>query len=150
MALLAAKLYDPAAAVSKATTAAIGMTAFDTTNLRHVVTTPANGIIGVSIMCAIHGAATCPQILLGVLDGATVRGRIAPEITVSNLATTSIYVAKAEFLITGLTGGASITLDAAYGVETLVASTNIKYGGPNGTTANDAFGGFRYELYSIA
>jgi len=34
MALLAGVAYDPAAAVTKATSAALAMTAFDTTNLR--------------------------------------------------------------------------------------------------------------------
>ncbi len=36
---------------------------------------------------------------------------------------------------------------AAYGVETLVASTGLKYGGPNNTTANDAFGAFQFEIW---
>ena len=46
----------------------------------------------------------------------------------------------------GLSPG-PLNVDAAYGVETLVASTGIKYGGPNNTTANDAFGGFAFEAW---
>lgn len=38
MNLLGAKLYDPAGAVSKATSSLLAMTAFDTTNLRLTVT----------------------------------------------------------------------------------------------------------------
>jgi hypothetical protein len=40
MALLAGVAYDPAAAVTKATSAALAMTAFDTTNLRVTFTGP--------------------------------------------------------------------------------------------------------------
>lgn len=150
MSLLSAVNYDPAAAVTKNTTAALAMTALDTTNLRlPVFTVPGSGNVLVRMQCTIHGAATCPQILLGVLDGATVKHRQAPKIRASNLATTTLYVAEAQFVITGLTPAASIsTWDAAYGVETLVASTGIKYGGPNNTTANDAFGAFVFEAWA--
>jgi hypothetical protein len=33
-------------------------------------------------------------------------------------------------------------------VETVVASTGLKYGGPNNTTTNDAFGGFAFEVWA--
>jgi hypothetical protein len=49
MALLAGVAYDPAAAVTKATSAALAMTAFDTTNLRVTFTAPANGKVLVRI-----------------------------------------------------------------------------------------------------
>ena len=52
----------------------------------------------------------------------------------------------ADFVIPGLTPGPAVW-DAAYAVEVVVASTGLKYGGPNNATANDAFGGFSFEIY---
>lgn len=151
MGLLAGTLYDPSTAVNKVTTAALAMTALDTTNLRLTFTAPANGIVLVRLKGVIHGATTFPQILLGVLDGSTVKGRAAPRASVggTNLAT-SFMVAESLFLVTGLTPSTSYTWDAAYGVETLVASTGLKYGGPNDTTGNNAWGGFTYEIWNTA
>lgn len=147
MNLLAAKLYDPASAVSKSTATLIAMTAFDTTNLRLAVVVPAHGMVRFRLRCMLEGATTFPQILLGVLNGSTVVGRVAPHTTLDGTAlATTFAVLDAEFTVTGLTPG-STNFDAAYGVETVVASTNIKYGGPNNTTANDAFGGFVFEAW---
>lgn len=150
MALLAGTLYDPAAAVTKNTTAALAMTALDTTNLRLTFTVPANGIVAVRLFGVMHGATTFPQILLGVLEGATVRGRVAPTATMCGTALATTFVAiEAVYLVTGLTPAATPNWDAAYGVETLVAATGIKYGGGNNTTANEAFGGFGFEIYTV-
>lgn len=151
MALLAGTLYDPGTAVSKATTAALAMTAIDTTNLRLTFTAPANGAVLVRLAGTLHGATTFPQILLGVLDGSTVKGRVAPQAVLGGtaLATTMVNV-EALFVVTGLTPSTSYTWDAAYGVETLVASTGLKYGGPQDSTANNAFGGFVYEIWTTA
>lgn len=147
MNLLGAILYDPAGSVTKACTSNIAMTAFDTTNLRLTVTVPAHGMIRVKMSCAIEGAATFPQILLGMLVGSTVTGRISPQITINGTAlSTTRAVAVAEFTVTGLTPGSTV-FDAAYGVEFLVASSNIRYGGPNNTTASDAWGGFQFEIW---
>jgi hypothetical protein len=126
------------------------MTAFDTTNLRLNFTVPASGKVMVRIMCTVHGATTFPTILLGVLEGATVRGRQSP---LGGLKTTAVATAmvtqEAVFLVSGLTPSASLNWDAAYGVETIIASTGIKYGGPNNATANDAFGGIAYEIWDV-
>lgn len=147
MNLLGAALYDPAGAVSKATSSLLAMTALDTTNLRLTVTVPAHGFIRVRMSCMLEGATTFPQILLGVLVGATVKGRVAPQVTINGTAVaTTFAVASAEFTITGLTPGSTV-FDAAYGVETVIASTNIKYGGPDNTTTNDAFGAFCFEIW---
>jgi hypothetical protein len=147
MNLLNAILYDPAGAVTKNTTAGQAMTAFDTTNLRLAITVPAHGFLRVKIMCAIHGATTYPAILLGVMDGATIRGRVAPQQSLGGTATATAFVCcYADFVIGGLTPGA-MNLDAAYGVETGIASTGIKYGGANDTTVNNAFGGFSFEVW---
>jgi hypothetical protein len=51
-------------------------------------------------------------------------------------------------VVTGLTPSATLVWDAAYGVETVVASTGLKYGGPNDTTGDNAFGGFAFEVWS--
>lgn len=148
MALLNGKLYDPAVAVNKVTTAAIALTALDTVNLRLTFTVPASGKVLVRLAGVLHGATTAPQIVLGVLEGATVKGRCAPMLGGGNMAATTLIVAEAVFLVVGLTPAASLTWDAAYGVETLVASTGLKYGGPNDTTANNNFGGFAFEIWA--
>jgi hypothetical protein len=146
--LLAGTLYDPATAVSTATTSNLAMTALDTTNLRLTFNAPGSGKVWVRIRCATSGATTYPMILLGVLDGATVKGRVSPFGGVLGTGVSSTRVGQdAGFLVTGLTGGTSYTWDAAYGVEVTVASTGIKYGGPNNTTTNDAWGGVVFEVW---
>lgn len=148
MNLLAGTLYDPAVAVNKVTTAAIALTALDTTNLRLVFSVPPSGRVLVRLGAVLHGATTFPSILLGVLEGSTVRGRAAPAQELGNTAVaTALVRVDVEFLVTGLTPGTSTTYDAAYAVETLIAATGLKYGGPNNATANDAFGGFRFEIW---
>lgn len=147
MNLLGAKLYDPAVAVNKVTTALLAMTALDTTNLRIAFTIPAHGLVRVKLAGVLHGAATLPAILLGVMNGATVVGRVAPLGQGGATAVaTGLVTVVADFVVSGLAPGA-VSWDAAYGVETLVAATGLKYGGPNNTTANDAFGAFVFEVW---
>ena len=151
MPLLAGILYDPAVAVTRNTTAAIAMTALDTVNLRIAFTVPANGTVLVHLCGTLHGATTFPQILLGVMEGATVRGRVAPQVVIGGGAAATTFAAvEALFVVPGLTPGAALTWDAAYAVETLVAGTGLKYGGPNNVTGNDAFGAFAYEIWTTA
>lgn len=148
MAVLVAIGYDPTTAVTAATTAALAMTALDTTNLRATFTVPTNGKVLVRMMCTVHGATTFPSILLGVLQGSTVIRRVSPIGGLKNTAVaTAMATQEAVFAVTGLTAGASLSWDAAYGVETLVAATGIKYGGPNDATANNAFGAFVFEIW---
>lgn len=146
MACLGAVLYDPATQQSKATSAALAMTAFDTTNARITFTAPSNGIVLCRVRCAQTGAATEPSILFGVLDGSTVRGRSAPMSGRQN-GTTMRRGREAVFLVNGLTGGNSYTFDAAYGVELAVASSVLVYGGPNNSTAGDAAGALAFEVW---
>jgi hypothetical protein len=148
MNLLAGTTYDPAAAVTKATSALLAMTAVDTVNLRLTVAVPPSGRVLWKVDGgALHGAATFPAILVGVMEGATVRGRKAPECDVTNLAATSFASVRSEGLITGLVPAASLVLDLAYAVETIVAATGWKYGGPNDATANNAFGGITFTVW---
>lgn len=148
--LLAATLYDPAAAVSQATTAALAMTAMDTTNLRLAFTAPTSGDVLVHMRGVLHGATTFAQIMMGVLSGATVMGRGDPMGGLAETAlVTSRMVQESMFSVTGLTAGSAQTWDAAYGVETGVASTGLKYGGPNDTTTDNAFGGFLFEIWGL-
>ena len=146
MNLLNGKIYDPAASVNKVTTAALAMTALDTANLRLAITVPAHGFVRFRLAGTLHGAATLPQIVLGVMNGAAIVGRASPMVGGSNLAATSLYKVEADFVVGGLAPGA-MNVDAAYGVETLVAATGLKYGGANNATANDAFGGFSFEAW---
>lgn len=155
MTLLAGTLYDPAVAVSKATSSLLAMTAIDTTNLRLTFTTPAatydgsHAAVLVKLRGVIHGATTSPQILLGVLQSTTVIGRVTPIGGWKNpsLLATSQVTVEALFVVPLLTPSSSVTWDAAYGVDVVAASTGLKYGGPDNTTTNDAFGGFAFEVY---
>ena len=145
--LLDGKHYDPGTAVDKVTTGLLAMTALDTTNLRLTVTIPSSGRILVRLRGTLHGAAGNASVMLGVLDGSTVRMRQAGLISLQSTAgATDLVAIEACSVLTGLTPG-SMTLDAAYGVETVVASSGLKYGGPNDTTVNNAFGGFTFEVW---
>lgn len=147
MTLLAGTLYDPAVAVSHSTAAALAITAFDTANLRLPCPVPASGRIMVRQQCVLHGATTIPQTLFALLEGGTVKGRVAPKTFYSGALASSMWTVEALFVVSGLTPGFH-TFDAAYGVETGVAATGFKYGGPNDAVANNAFGGFVFEIWS--
>jgi hypothetical protein len=136
--LLGAKLYDPAVKVNKSTAALLAMTALDTVNLRLTVTVPASGFILVRMQCAGLNS-TIPAILLGVMEGAVIRGRTA---SVPRLEQGTFT----EFVIPGLTPGA-ITLDAAYSVKIVGAATNLSYGGPDDAVASSAAGAFSYSIW---
>jgi len=149
MSLLAALAYDPATAVLKSTAANLAMTAFDTTNARLTFTAPSNGAVLVRIHCGIPNPATGATVLLGVLDGATVRMR---QITMGNGlvggANADWFGAEAVAVISGLTSGNSYTWDAAYGIESPSTAGNIKYGGPDDAVGNDGFGALIFEIWS--
>jgi hypothetical protein len=145
--LLAAKLYDPAVAVSKATSALLAMTAFDTANLRLAVTVPAHGMVRFRLMCTLTGATTFPVVLLGVLNGATVVGRATPtDFPGTANAATQTAPAWSTSTATGLAPGAA-NFDAAYAVQVVVAATNFKYGGPNTNAGANAWGAFVFEAW---
>lgn len=133
MALLAGTCYDPGTAVSKSGGTRTVMTAFDTTNLRLTFTAPSNGIVMVRIRCVVQAVgATYPTILLGVLDGSTVKGRVSPVGCLPGTAAANTRpTMEALFTVGGLTPSSSYTWDAAYAVEVLLSSSNIKYGGPD-------------------
>lgn len=149
--LLAAKCYDPATVASNATSSLLAMTALDTTNLRVTFTSPASGNVFVKLRAPVTGSATCPGVMLGVLDGATVRGR-QPAMIAKNYPTTPLtttnYMCDLRAMVLGLAPGTSFTWDAAYGVETASASTNIKYGGPNDAVGADAWGAASFEVWA--
>jgi hypothetical protein len=147
MGLLAGTLYDPSTAASGAVSSLQAMTALDTTNLRLTFTAPSNGAVRVVMRSNVSGATTSPSILLGVLDGATVRGRQVPHHGRFTAGATQYETVTASFLVTGLTAGQSYTWDAAVGVEFAVASSVLKWGGPNNSTASDAWGGFAFEIW---
>lgn len=150
--LLGSKMYDPTggAMIDKATTSLLAMTALDTTNLRLVFNAPASGKVLVRMGGSIMGATTAPQILFGVLDGATVRARTTPcGAHKTTATTTTLLTVEGECIVSGLTPDTEYTWDAAYAVQVVLASTGIKYGGPNNTTASDAAGGFLYEIWRV-
>jgi hypothetical protein len=144
MKLLNAVNYDPGTAVNKSTASLLAMTALDTTNLRLPVTVPAHGFLRFHMRTILRGAATNPQIALGVLNGSTVVGRQVPKADM--VSATRWVTIDADFTVGGLTPGAA-SFDAAYAVQIVVAATNISYGGPNDAAGNDAFGGFLFEIW---
>jgi len=147
MGLLAAVTYDPASRTDKAGTALLAMTALDTTNLRVTFTAPASGNVLVRMRTLYRGSAS-PMYLLGVLDGSTVRGRLAPSANKAGATATQRHILEAEFLVTGLTPGNSYTWDAAYAVQVVVASSGqISYGGPDDASSDTATGAFCFEVW---
>lgn len=148
MPILASTLYDPAVLdVSKLTSALLAMTALDTTNLRLTFTVPANGSVLVRQQSCIVGATTYPRILMGILEGATVRLRQSPVGGLLNGIGSDFMPVEVAAVVSGLTPGALLTWDAAYGVEVVVAATHFDMGGPNDAVGNDATGGFAYEVW---
>jgi hypothetical protein len=152
MACLGAVNYDPGTRVQKSTAAALAMTALDTTNLRITFTAPSNGSVSARLKGQTHGgtAGVGPGMYLGVLDGATVKGRLCPVTGSAEAAATTQNTREAIFVVTGLTPSSSYTWDAAYGVEGVGAASNLEYGGPNNTTTDDAAGAFQFEVWETA
>lgn len=145
--LLNAINYDPATLVTKATSTAAAMTAFDTTNLRLSFSAPPTGRVLVRLRCALGGSTTVPGVYLGLLDGVTVVMRSAPSVPGYAAGSALLYAAEAVFTVTGLTSGTTYTWDAAYGVEYPVSSTSLRYGGPNDATSSNAAGAFHFEVW---
>jgi len=90
------------------------------------------------------------SILLGVLDGATVKGRIASNLgrwSRGTPAATDFNVVGGVFTV-DVTPSTSYTWDAAYGVELAAASTGLKWGGPDNNSGANAWGGFAYEIWA--
>lgn len=147
MACLGSVLYDPTTAATASTASALAMTAFDTTNARITFTAPANGTVLVKLVVAHKGSSTGAMPLLGVLEGATVRGRQAPIRPVRGIGSNILAAHESVFLVTGLTPGNSYTWDAAYGVEFAVASTQFGWGGPNDAVNTNAYGALSFEVW---
>jgi hypothetical protein len=148
MALLASAAYDPAAAVTESTTALLAMTAMDTTNLRLTFNAPANGRVLTRLRLPYHGATPFAQVLLGILESATVKSRVVPMGGITNTALATSHLAlEALTVVPGLTPGAALTWDAAYGVEVVSGAGGLKYGGPNDAVTNNAFGSCCFEVY---
>jgi hypothetical protein len=149
MSCIAAITYDPAVQVLKSTAALLAMTVLDTTNLRITFTVPANGRVLVRLAAAVSGSTSAPSIYLGVFEGGTLKGRrLASHMAGGAITSTSNYATEAYFIVTGLTPGASLTWDAAYGVEVNTALTNLKYGGPDDAVSNNADGPFCFEVWT--
>jgi len=147
---LASKLYDPASAATLSTTALLAMTAMDTTNLRLTFTVPPSGRVLWRVKAGFHGSTTTGQVLIGVMESSTVRGRVAPVMTVgAGSLATAILSCNGSGVVTGLTPGAVLTWDAAYGVETISGAGGLKHGGPNDTTTDNAFGATAFEIWSV-
>jgi hypothetical protein len=150
MNLLFGKLYDPTSAVTAFTTSTTGVAivAFDTTNLRATFTVPPSGYVRVRMSAQLHGATTFPTILYAVMSGSGIVARQQPMQSLGNTAVATAQVkAESDFIVAGLVAGEAKTWDAGYGIEVGVTATGVKYGGPNNTTANDAFGGFAFEVW---
>lgn len=150
MSLLASATYDPVTAVTKSTATLQAMTAMDITNLRLSFTVPPNGRVQARMAGVIHGAITFPQILIGIMEGAVIKGRAAPMAPLSGTALATTFQSfDTLIVVSGLVADASLSWDAAWSVETVVAATGIKYGGPNDALGNNAFGAFQFQIWSV-
>jgi hypothetical protein len=151
MSCLGSFAYDPATAATKSAAAALAMTAIDTANARVTFTVPASGKVLVRQAANISGGSAtpwCPSILLGVLQGATVIHRQAPAIGPAIVgAAGAFFKAETSFVVSGLTPGASLSWDMAYGVELAATGAAIKYGGPNDATASTAWGALVMDVW---
>ena len=150
MNLLFGTCYDPTSAVTAFTTSTTGVAivAFDTTNLRATFTVPPSGYVRVRMSAQVHGATTYPTILFAVMSGAGIVKRQSPMQSLGNTAVATARVkTESDFIVSGLTAGEAKTWDAGYGIEVGIASTGVKYGGPNDAIANNAFGGFAFEVW---
>lgn len=147
--LLVRKNYDPAGAlVTKSLAAAAAMAAVDTTNLRNTFTVPSNGIVMVRQQTMMTGTTDQAGILLGCLESTTVRGRQVPNMVGRPSGSASGKIGcEVLYPITGLTPSASVSLDAAYGIEGALASCVLGYGGPNDTTTVNAHGAYVFEVW---
>lgn len=146
--LLNAINYDPATLVTHATSSALVMTPFDTTNLRVTFAAPPTGRVLVRIRVPLAGSTYAPGVLLGLMDttGIVVMRSLATTVGYTGNASVP-YPMEVQFVISGLTAAQSYTWDAAYGVEFPVGSTSLRYGGPNDATANNAYGAFLFEVW---
>lgn len=147
MRLLAGTHYDPAVAVTKTTATASVLAAFDTSNLRLTFTAPSTGNVLVRSRVPITGATTSAMVLFGVLDGATVKCRQPPVVGRGGAASAAIQSGACSMVVTGLTPGTSYSWDLAWATEFPVASSVLKYGGPDVGTASTAAGGVAYEIW---
>lgn len=148
--LLGIAYYDPPTAGTASLSSLQAMTAVDTTNLRATFTTPSSN--GTAVLVRLRGttsgATSQSQTLLGVLDGATVKGRAAPVASRVVGSQAGMMSNEAAFLVTGLSSNTSYSWDYAVGVEVAVGSCALKYGGPNDTTASNAYGAASLEIWS--
>jgi hypothetical protein len=131
------------------------MTAFDTTNARITFTAPASGKVRWREAVAFRPGASGSVIglMLGVLDGATVRARQTADglRTIPTGSAVGQYnLVYAEGIISGLTPGNSYTFDAAYSIKATAVAPDLAYGGPNNTTADDAAGALFFEIHEVA
>ncbi len=151
MALLAAATWDPATAeVAQTLSVLKGMTAISGTNLRCTFTAPTSERVMWRVRCNIGGGIAMPGILLGVLSGATVLARAAPDGFFKSAVVAADNIPReAVGIITGLTSGAAYTVDAAYGVEIIVASMVIRIGGPNDAVTSNAYGSAGIEIWDV-
>jgi hypothetical protein len=105
-------------------------------------------MLHIKIGVTLGGASVQPNVLLGVLSGATVVGRVRAYQTElrSTQVSQDTQRLSADFIVSGLTPG-SITLDAAYGIEsTNGGAGSLRWGGPNNTTDADAYGAFEFVI----
>jgi hypothetical protein len=137
---LGAVMYDPATLDDPLIDLGAGaaMTAIDTTNLRLTFIAPPSGRVRAIFSGMIEEPLAAPAFLLGVLDGSTVKLRVATHIRHRQMV-------DAEGIVTGLTPGTSYTWDAACGIEA-TGTRDVIAGGPNNATELDAAGGFLFVI----
>ncbi len=146
--LLAATFYNPSTAATAATTSLTAMTAFDTTNLRLTFTAPASGRVFWRLRVQSHGVTAPAAVLLGILESSTVVARVAPVYSdVRTPGALAVNPMEGSGVISGVSAG-SHTYDAAYAIQVVSSAGALKWGGPNDTTTDNAFGGAAFDLWT--
>lgn len=92
--------------------------------------------------CSNHAATTGGEAITG-----GVICRLSPMGQTLQNAAGAFMMQEAACVIPNLTPGDTYNFDAALGVEVVVASTNLKFGGPDDATGADAWGKFGYEIW---
>jgi hypothetical protein len=149
---LGGTVYDPSTAGALTLTADTAMADCDATNLALTITAPASQNIWWRARVVYTGASsTVGSCLLGIREGSSLVGgtRQGPRRSIAeSMLASSATVLEASGFITGISAG-SHTYKLAAGTQ-LAASAGgaLKWGGPNNTTANDAWGGALFEIWA--
>lgn len=115
--------YEPGTAQNKTTTST-SLVAVDTTNLRATFTVPASGNVLVRLTARGSNSTSGANVYWGLLEGASQRGKV--QFVTDSTASLRL---PASIRVTGLTPGATVSLDWAWAVAAGTGNLNIDASG---------------------